>query len=107
AGNQRLSAVLTAPGSSEGEHLGLAASLERASEHPLAAAIVDGARGRGLASQDVVDFESATGAGVAGSVDGRRVALGNLQWMQRNGIIRPEGPEPSPDIGLLQRADAL
>src|SRR5439155_5102373 len=106
-GKPRLAAVVTAPGFSEGEILGLAASLERASEHPLAAAIVDGARGRGLLLQDVVDFESATGVGVAGSVGGRRVALGNLQWMQRNGIIRPEGSGPSPNTGLLQRADAL
>ena len=106
-GQPRLAAVVAAPGFSESEILGLAASLERGSEHPLAAAIVEGACGRGIAPQEVVDFESAAGAGVTGSVGGRRVALGNLQWMQRNGIIRPEGSGPSLEAALLQRADAL
>jgi Cu+-exporting ATPase len=57
--------------------LRLAASVERGSEHPLAAAIVDAAEERGLALADVSDFASETGKGVTGMVDGRRVMLGN------------------------------
>jgi Cu+-exporting ATPase len=60
-----------------GEMLGLVASLERASEHPLAAAIVAGAAERGAALREVRDFASLTGRGVRGTVDGRAVALGN------------------------------
>src|SRR3989441_5989529 len=106
-GQPRLAAVVAAPGFSGSEILGLAASLERGSEHPLAAAIIEGARGRGIAPQEVVDFESAAGAGVTGSVGGDRVALGNLQWMQRNGNVPPEGSGPSLQAALPLRADAL
>jgi Cu+-exporting ATPase len=66
--------------------LRLAASLERASEHPLAAAVVAGARERGIAPAPVVDFDSLTGKGVVGIVDGRRVALGNLVLFSDLGI---------------------
>ena len=61
--------------------LRLAASVERGSEHPLAAAIVDAAEERGLALGDVSDFASETGKGVTGMVDGRRVSLGNRAMM--------------------------
>jgi Cu+-exporting ATPase len=55
--------------------------VERGSEHPLAAAIVEGARDRGIAASDTTDFRSETGKGVIGSVDGRQVGLGNLRLM--------------------------
>ena len=61
----------------EQEVLRLAASLERASEHPLAAAIVAAAEARGLALASVADFASVTGKGVQGTIDGRRVLIGN------------------------------
>ena len=61
--------------------LRLAAAVERGSEHPLAAAIVDAAEERGLASATVSDFASETGKGVSGTVDGRRVLLGNRAMM--------------------------
>jgi len=61
--------------------LRLAAAVERGSEHPLAAAIVDAAEERGLASATVSDFASETGKGVSGVVDGRRVSLGNRAMM--------------------------
>jgi len=61
----------------EQEVLRLAASLERASEHPLAAAIVAAAEARGLALASVTDFASVTGKGVQGTIDGRRVLIGN------------------------------
>ena len=68
------------------ELLRYAASLEKGSEHPLAAAIVDGARERGVESTDVTDFNSVTGKGVSGQVDGRRVSLGNLAMMADLGV---------------------
>src|SRR5262249_8713680 len=64
-------------GSDEANLVAVAAGLERASEHPLAAAIVSGARERGVEPRDMRDFQSITGKGVTGTMDGRRVALGN------------------------------
>ena len=66
--------------------LRLVASLENVSEHPLAAAIVAGARERQVTLTDVRDFESSTGKGVAGTVDGRRVAIGNLKHLESLGV---------------------
>jgi Cu+-exporting ATPase len=65
----------------EEELLHLAASLERGSEHPLAAAIVKGAEARGVALAEARDFQSLTGKGVMGSVEGRTVILGNAALM--------------------------
>jgi len=76
-GRPELVAVLTAEGYRESDVLQLAASLERASEHPLAAAIVQNAQDRGIELQAVNDFRSITGKGVTGDVNGRRIALGN------------------------------
>jgi len=58
------------------------ASLENVSEHPLAAAIVSGAKERGVSLVDVRDFESVTGKGVLGTIEGQRVAIGNLKMME-------------------------
>jgi len=66
---------------SETELLRLAASLERGSEHPLAAAIVAGATARGISLSNATHFESVTGKGVTGHVDGHNVALGNRALM--------------------------
>lgn len=76
-GNPRLTAVVAAPGFDEQEILQLGASLERASEHPLAAAVGAGAEARGLTVSTVEDFASHTGKGVTGFVRGRRVGIGN------------------------------
>jgi Cu+-exporting ATPase len=76
-GKPRLVSVVAGPGFDEAELVAMAAGLERASEHPLAAAIVSGARERGVEPRDARDFQSVTGKGVTGTVDGRRVALGN------------------------------
>ena len=76
-GKPRLESVVSVSGESEAELLRLAASLERGSEHPLAGAIVDGALGQGLTLSEATAFRSETGKGVAGTVDGRTVALGN------------------------------
>jgi Cu+-exporting ATPase len=76
-GKPRLVAVDTAPGHSEDEILRLAAALEQASEHPLAAAILSAAKERGLAAPHVADFRSVPGKGVTGVVEGRQVVVGN------------------------------
>ena len=85
-GKPRVTAVVAAPGMDEATVLSLAASLERSSEHPLAAAIVASAKERGLPVEGVVDFDSVTGKGVVGKVGGRTVALGNARMMQDQGI---------------------
>jgi P-type Cu+ transporter len=77
-GKPKLVDVVTAAGIDEQTLLRLAASLEKGSEHPLAAAIVAGAQERGIEPTDANTFDSLTGKGVTGEVDGRKVALGNL-----------------------------
>ena len=71
------------------EVLRLAASLERASEHPLATAIVEGALARGLKLSEPADVANTPGRGIQGSVEGRRVAVGNLAFMHEVGAIKP------------------
>jgi Cu+-exporting ATPase len=80
-GKPVLQRVAARGGLQEGEVMTLAASLERASEHPLAAAIVAGAQSRHFELRPVAGFESVTGQGVRGSIDGRQVALGNRALM--------------------------
>ena len=97
-GKPRLMGVKAVGPFAEDELLRLAASLERSSEHPLAAAIVRGAEGRGLTLGAAGDFISETGKGVVGAIDGRRVAVGNLALFASLGI------EPA---GLAARAEEL
>ncbi|AKJ27138.1 copper-transporting P-type ATPase [Caldimonas brevitalea] len=78
--------AVPAPGHSEDAVLRLAASLDQGSEHPLAQAIVDAARARKLVLTTAVDFESSTGIGVHGRVEGQRVALGNTALMEQDGV---------------------
>lgn len=85
-GKPKLVAVTTANGFDEAGVLRLAAALERGSEHPLAAAIVEGAEERGLDLSASLDFTSHTGKGVTGTVDGQRVALGNVALMAEFGV---------------------
>lgn len=85
-GKPRLVAVLPEGGHEEAEVLRLAATLERGSEHPLAEAIVQGAEERGLTLGLTADFEAVTGKGVKGTVDGKRVALGNLKLVEELGL---------------------
>ena len=85
-GKPRLNQVIPVVGADEKEILRLAASLEKGSEHPLAAAIVDGAEERGLTLGKATDFESHTGKGVSGVVDGRAVSLGNRPMLADLGI---------------------
>jgi Cu+-exporting ATPase len=85
-GKPRVTAIVPATGLSEAEILPLAASLEKSSEHPLAAAIVMAAKDRGMATKEPTDFVSVTGKGVTGKIDGRPVALGNAKLMADLGI---------------------
>jgi Cu+-exporting ATPase len=97
-GKPRLVSVTPADGVDELDLLRLAASLERGSEHPLAAAIVKGAEARQVALSQAEAFESVTGKGVTGRVDGQEVALGNRALLEGLGIDAG---------GLAERAEAL
>jgi Cu+-exporting ATPase len=81
-GKPRLVSVIALEGRDEAEVLRLAASLEKASEHPLAAAIVAGAQDRQLQLAKDQGFQSYTGKGIFGVVEGKRVALGNLKLFE-------------------------
>jgi Cu+-exporting ATPase len=97
-GRPTLTSVILQPGFEESGLLQLVASLERSSEHPLAAAIVKGAESKNLAMVDVVGFRSTTGKGVKGTVSGKQVAVGNAE------LFRDLSVDPTP---LLERAEAL
>ena len=90
--------LLAMPGVEEAELLRLAASLDQGSEHPLAEAIVKAARERGLLLARPEGFESGTGIGVRGVVEGRQLALGNTALMQQQGVAVD---------ALLPQAEAL
>ena len=85
-GKPRLIKVVPTDGFDENEVLGSAASLEKGSEHPLAAAIVEGAEERSITPQKAADFESHTGKGVSGKVAGRNIALGNKAMLADLGV---------------------
>ncbi|MBA3564826.1 MAG: cadmium-translocating P-type ATPase [Gammaproteobacteria bacterium] len=89
-GKPKLQAVVAQPGFSESTILTLAAGLERGSEHPLAAAIVEGAGARNLELPEAEQFQSITGKGVRGRVQGHDVALGNSAMMQSLGLDAAE-----------------
>jgi Cu+-exporting ATPase len=97
-GKPRLETIVTAAGVVEAEALGLAAGLERGSEHPLAAAVLAGAAERGVAPAEVTEFRSLTGRGVVAMAAGRRVALGNQRLLAELAVAA--GP-------LAARADSL
>ena len=89
-GKPKVVAVVPANLFEENEVLRLAASVEKASEHPLALAIVGAAEERGLKISGVAEFDSPTGKGVVGAVDGRRLALGNAKFLRELGIRTSE-----------------
>ena len=91
-GRPKLTTVVPLAGFEADEVLRLGASLERASEHPLAAAIVNGAQEKGITLTAVSDFRSFTGKGVVGRVEGRAVALGNLKLFEELAIEPGELP---------------
>jgi len=85
-GKPAVIAIIPAEGVSEEDCLRLAASVEQASEHPLGAAIVAAAQGRKLALAEVKNFDSPTGKGAVGSVDGKMVVVGNGKYLHELGI---------------------
>jgi Cu+-exporting ATPase len=97
-GRPKVTDLVPAGEMSETDMLRFAASLERLSEHPLAAAIVASAKERGIAISEAANFTSITGKGVTGSVGGRRAALGNASLMNDMGIHT---------AGLMQQAQDL
>ena len=97
-GKPTLSSVLPQPGISESELLRLVASLERASEHPLAAAIVKGAETANLSLVDTQGFNSVTGMGVTGTVSDKQIAVGNAEMFRALSI----DPEP-----LIKQGETL
>jgi len=96
AGKPALASVVAGPGSTEEEILQLAAGLERGSEHPLAAAILAGARGRGIDPAPASRFSYRPGLGVDGEVGGRRVAVGTAA------LLRELGVDPGPLVGRAE-----
>jgi len=97
-GKPKLTTVIAVEGVTEDRVLQIAASLERGSEHPLAAAILDAATARSLKLIAVEDFNAVTGSGVEGTLEGRRVALGNLRYAESLAQVPP---------ALSSRADEL
>jgi len=97
-GKPTLTSVVAQPGFNENDVLALVASLERSSEHPLAAAIVKGAEAKKLTLANVEDFASFTGKGVKGTIAGNLVAVGNAE------MFRELSVDP---ISLIAKADEL
>jgi Cu+-exporting ATPase len=85
-GKPKVVAVVPTYGYTEAEVLRLAASVERASEHPLADAIVNEAKDRGIQATDVLDFDSPVGKGALGTVEGKKVLLGNAAFLRSQGV---------------------
>jgi len=97
-GRPKVTRIVTSRGMDDNELLRLAASIERASEHPLGAAIVAAAEEKKLALAKVSDFDSPTGKGARGIVDGKKIVLGNAAFLTSEGI------DPAP---LVSDAEAL
>ena len=100
-GKPKVVSIVPAAGFDENEILRLAASVERASEHPLADAIVRSAKERNLALSKVEEFDSPTGKGAAGKVDGKSILLGNSNFLTSLGVET----QSLNDDGELMRAD--
>jgi Cu+-exporting ATPase len=92
-GKPRLTQIIPVNGVTEDELLIAAASVEQNSEHPLAAAIVHGAKERNVKLQPVADFNSITGGGVVGKISGREIAVGKLKFLQERGVTGLEANE--------------
>ncbi len=93
-GKPRLTNVIPAAGTSEQNLLAATAAVEAHSEHPLAAAIVRGAAERGIKPGEVRNFESSTGGGVSGEVNGRRVLIGKAPFLNAQGVSGMDELEP-------------
>jgi len=83
--------LFAAPGHTENGVLGIAATIERASEHPLAHAIVDAAQQRGIETGATANFQARNGKGVSAEVAGRPYLLGNRRWLEQEGVALAQG----------------
>ncbi len=97
-GKPKLTSVITEQGLDTDDLLQLAASLEQGSEHPLATAIVKGAKDKGLKLTKIKDFDSSTGKGISGVVNKKYIALGNEKLLEKLNV---------PPTNLLKKADKL
>ncbi len=97
-GTPELTDILISAGWTENELLQMVASVERASEHPLAGAIVDGAKARGIELHEPSGFEAVPGHGVMAAVDGQRVAIGNLKLMEREGVTLEDSEQKAASL---------
>ncbi len=93
-GRPRLTQIIPSDGVSENELLAAVASAEQQSEHPLAAAIVNAAKERGVKLEEVMDFNSITGGGVIGKINGREIAVGKLKFLQDRAVTDLDWMEP-------------
>jgi Cu+-exporting ATPase len=85
-GKPKVVSIVTADGIDEAELLRFAAGVERGSEHPLAQAILNAAKERGLRLSEASDFASSSGKGATGTIDGRKIALGNAMLMAEQNV---------------------
>jgi Cu+-exporting ATPase len=85
-GKPKVTRVIAVPGFEKKDVLRLSAALEQASEHPLAAAITAAARESGVTFTEAKEFESSTGGGVTGTIEGHSVVLGNASYLAKNGL---------------------
>lgn len=99
-GKPKLSEVKVLGDFNESEVLSLAASLENSSEHPLAEAIVSGAKERGVKLLTIENFDSVTGMGITGKISGRKVLVGNKRLMDENGIASNELAQIAKDLQI-------
>lgn len=106
AGKPQVTAAITAGGWDEKSLLSLAASIEASSEHPLARCVVDYAKEKNYVLAPVEDFQSVTGAGVKGKVNGKAVLLGKQKFIEANGISLPEELRKNSDA-LQEKAETV
>ena len=105
-GRPTLSAAFSLGDVAEDRWLALAASLESSSEHPLGSAVAKGVAGRGLSIEPVEEFESITGRGVRGQVDGSRVLVGNEALLKESGVVL-DGAAAGRADGLRARGETV
>ncbi|WP_298198452.1 heavy metal translocating P-type ATPase [Novosphingobium sp.] len=97
-GHPAVTAIVPGAGFAEDDILGLAAAVEQASEHPLALAIVEAAKARNMALSAVSAFDSPTGRGALGTVEGKRIVLGNARFLREQGIDTAELAAAADDL---------
>src|SRR5437016_2096273 len=104
-GKPKLLSVRVVPPWSDVDLLRFAASLERSSDHPLAAAVVAGAEGRGIACAPIEQFHSVTGKGVTGTITGRRVAIGTAAFLRNDVGVSSQNLTQLDEEGALLRRE--